>query len=201
MLDIKLLRDDPELIRRTLAERSVRPFEDLEGADWPADAVERLGALDTEYLGRLHEAEKLRHDQKANSTAMKAVGKLSKDEQGAARAPLIAEGKSLREREKEVTQAMEAAQSKRDRAWALVPNLTHPDSPRGHADEDHRELKRWGEPRDFAAEGFEPLDHLALGEKLELLDFQAGAKVAGQKFYYLKNEAVLLDLALQRYAL
>lgn len=201
MLDIKLLRDDPELIRRTLAERSVRPFEDLEAEDWPARTVERLCALDSEYLARLHEAEKLRHDQKANSQGMKAVSKLPKEEQGPARAPLVEEGKSLREREKEVTSAMEAALVQRDRAWGMVPNLTHPDSPVGHTDDDHREVKRWGEPRDFGAEGFDPVDHLALGEKLELLDFQAGAKVAGQKFYYLKNEAVLLDLALQRYAL
>jgi seryl-tRNA synthetase len=201
MLDIKLLRDEPELIRRTLVERGVRPFEDLGGDDWPAEAVERLSGLDTEYLSRLHEAEQLRHNQKANSQAMKGVGKLPKDEQAAARTPLIEEGKSLREREKQVTQAMESALAARDRAWGLVPNVTHDDSPRGHTDEEHRELKKWGEPRDFGAEGFEPLDHLAVGEKLELLDFAAGAKVAGQKFYYLKNEAVLLDLALQRYAL
>ena len=48
---------------------------------------------------------------------------------------------------------------------------------------------------------FEPLDHLALGAKLDLIDFEGGARVAGQKFYFLKNEAVLLDLALQRFAL
>ncbi|HWC90509.1 MAG TPA: serine--tRNA ligase, partial [Pirellulales bacterium] len=59
-------------------------------------------------------------------------------------------------------------------------------------------IKRWGEPRQF---DFKPKDHVALAEALDLVDFEAGASVAGQKFYYLKNEAVLLELALQRYAI
>jgi seryl-tRNA synthetase len=202
MLDIKLLREEPDLIRRTLGERGVRPFEDLaDGDDWASVAVERLAALDRRYLDLLHEAENLRQRQKANSQAMKAVGKLAKEEQATARAPLVAEGKTLREQEKTVTQGMEDALAERDQAWGRVPNLTHPESPRGFTDDDHRELRKWGQPRDFAGEGFAPLDHLTLAEKLELVDFHAGAKVAGQKFYYLKNEAVLLDLALQRFAL
>ena len=65
-------------------------------------------------------------------------------------------------------------------------------------EEDFREIRRVGEPTRF---DFEPLDHLGIGKRLDLIDFEAGAKVAGQKWYYLKNEAVLLELALQRYAL
>ena len=201
MLDIKLLRDDPELIRRTLAERAVRPFDDLPDEDWAAAAVERLSSLDRRYRDLLHQAEALRKRQKDNSQAMKKVGKLPKEEQAAARQPLIDEGKSLREEEKNVTNAMEEALATRDAAWGRVPNLTHDESPRGHTDDDHRELRKWGTPRDFSAEGFAPLDHLTVGEKLGLLDFESGAKVAGQKFYYLTNEAVLLDMALQRFAL
>jgi seryl-tRNA synthetase len=65
-------------------------------------------------------------------------------------------------------------------------------------EEDFRELRRVGEPTRF---GFQPLDHVALGTSLDLVDFEGGAKVAGQKFYFLKNQAVLLELALQRFAL
>jgi seryl-tRNA synthetase len=65
-------------------------------------------------------------------------------------------------------------------------------------EDDARELHRFGEPRRF---DFEAADHVQLGAALDLLDFDGGARVAGQKFYYLKNEAVLLELALQRYAL
>jgi len=77
-----------------------------------------------------------------------------------------------------------------------IPNLLHPDLPEG-GEADFRELRRVGEPRKFE---FQPLDHVALNEKLDLFDFEVGAKVAGQKWYYLKNEAVLLELALQRMA-
>src|SRR5690606_38150375 len=123
------------------------------------------------------------------------------DEQAAARAPLVEEGRALRERERELAEQATAALAARDEAWRRLPNLTHPQTPRGATDDDHRELHRWGTPRDFAAEGFSPRDHLEVAEALELVDFAAGAKVVGQKFYYLQNEAVLLDLALQRYAL
>ena len=82
-----------------------------------------------------------------------------------------------------------------------LPNLTHPEVPIGNTDDDHRVLREVGIRRDFAAEQFAPLDHVQLAEKLRLVDFEAGAKVAGQKFYFLQNEMVLLDLALQRFAL
>ena len=73
----------------------------------------------------------------------------------------------------------------------------HPEVPEG-GEEDFREIRRVGEPASF---DFEAKDHLELGQTGELFDFEAGAKVAGNKFYYLKNGAVLLELALQRYAL
>jgi seryl-tRNA synthetase len=132
---------------------------------------------------------------------MKAVSKLPKDQQAAARAPLVEAGRSMRERERQLSEDTEAALRARDEVWTKVPNLTHPDSPRGNKDSDHRELRQWGTRRDFAAEGFTPKDHLALAEALELVDFASGAKVVGQKFYYLIGDAVLLDMALQRYAL
>jgi seryl-tRNA synthetase len=80
---------------------------------------------------------------------------------------------------------------------AAIPNFVHPESPVG-GEADARELRRVGEVPRF---DFAPRDHLELGTKLALFDFEAGARVAGQKFYYLKNEAVLLELALQRMAL
>jgi seryl-tRNA synthetase len=204
MLDIKLLRDDPERIATNLRDRGVRVFDDLTnptGEDWPREAVARLVGLDQRYRELLSAAEELRREQNANSEAMKAVGKLPKDQQAAARTPLVEAGRSMRDRERQLSEDTEAAMRARDEVWTRVPNLTHPDTPRGHRDEDHRDLRHWGTPRDFAAEGFTPKDHLALAEALELVDFAAGAKVVGAKFYYLLNEAVLLDMALQRYAL
>ncbi len=109
----------------------------------------------------------------------------------------VAEGRSLKEEvaglEKRLADEREALQA----LMLSIPNLLHPDLPEG-GEADFRELRRVGEPRKFE---FQPLDHVALNEKLDLFDFEAGAKVAGQKWYYLKNEAVLLELALQRMAL
>lgn len=203
MLDIKLLRDDPDALRQNLEDRRARVFEDLPpGEDgWASRTVERLRELDQRWRDLLQEQEQLRQRQNANSTAMRDVGKLPKAEQAAARGPLVEEGRTLRERERELTTEAEAALVARDEAWRRLPNLTHARAPRGFTDDDHRELHRFGTPRDFAAEGFTPRDHLEVAESLGLVDFAAGAKVAGQKFYYLKQEAVLLDLALQRFAL
>lgn len=205
MLDIKLLRGDPEAVRQTLVDRRVPVFDDLPPDDddpsWAAKSVDRLAALDTEYRRVLSEQEGLRKRQHDNASAMKKVGALPKEEQAAARTPLVEEGRALREQERTLSEGAEAAMAQRDAAWVRVPNLTHPDSPRGHTDDDHRVVETVGEPRDFEAEGFVPGDHLAVGERLDLIDFASGAKVAGAKFYYLKREAVLLDLALQRFAL
>lgn len=108
----------------------------------------------------------------------------------------VAEGRRLKDavvaRETELAEAEAAL---REAARGL-PNFIHPDVPDGGED-DARELHRHGEPPHF---GFPPLDHLQLGERLDLFDFESGTKVAGAKFYYLKNEAVLLELALLRLA-
>ncbi|MCH7707938.1 MAG: serine--tRNA ligase, partial [Myxococcales bacterium] len=80
---------------------------------------------------------------------------------------------------------------------AEIPNFIHPDVPIG-GEEDFREIRRVGSPRDF---DFDPVDHLVICDRLDLVDFEGGARVTGQKFYFLKNEMVLLDLALQRFAL
>ncbi len=199
MLDIKLLRESPDRIRQNLVDRCVRIFDDLTGDDWAAATVARLEALDRAYLDVLYRQEETRRLQNETSAQMKAVAKLPKEEQGAARARLVEEGRQHRDTERALTVEAEESLARRDEAWGKVPNLTHPETPRSL--EEHREVSRWGLPRDFAAEGFAPRDHLAVAESLDLVDFASGAKVAGQKFYYLKNDAVLLDLALQHFAL
>lgn len=203
MLDPKLLRDAPRELVENLLARRVAVFDDLPPAaeGWAAATVERLVGFDARYREALGKVEEIRRQQNANADAMKSVGKLPKDQQQAAREPLLAEGRTLRDDERKWTETVEVALRERDEAWTKVPNLTHPDVPRGWTDDDHRVVKTWGTRRDFAAEGFAPRDHVAICEALELADFAAGAKVVGQKFYYLKNELVLLDLALQHYAL
>ena len=74
-----------------------------------------------------------------------------------------------------------------------IPNLTHPDAPIGQTEDANKELRKVGTPRTF---DFTPKDHVEIGKSLDLLDFEAGAKVSGNGFYFLKNDAVLLDMAL-----
>ena len=83
-------------------------------------------------------------------------------------------------------------------ALLTIPNMTHPDAPVGSTPADNKVIRRVGEPRKF---DFVPKDHVALAEALDLVDFEAGASVTGQKFYFLKNEAVLLELALVQFAM
>lgn len=78
-----------------------------------------------------------------------------------------------------------------------LPNMTHPGAPVG-TEADNKVVAQFGEPRAF---DFKPKDHVALCEALDLADFEAGTKVAGQKFYFLKNEAALLEIALVQYAM
>ncbi len=78
-----------------------------------------------------------------------------------------------------------------------VPNMTSPDTPPGFTDKENISLRKKGIPTKF---NFKAKNHLEICEKLDLLDFKAGAKVSGRKFYFLKNEAVLLEMALVKYA-
>jgi seryl-tRNA synthetase len=80
----------------------------------------------------------------------------------------------------------------------LIPNMTHPDAPVGSDEAANKVVAQFGEPRKF---DFKPKDHVALCEALDLADFEAGTQVAGQKFYFLKNEAALLEIALVQYAM
>jgi len=147
-------------------------------------AHERASAAQTE----LNETNRLRNEHQQG-------GKRKLD--AAEREAHTAEGRRLKDEVARQEAALAAAQAELAERMAPIPNLIHPDVPVG-GEADFRELRRWGEPARFA---FTPLDHVALAGRHDCIDFEAGARVAGQKFYYLKNVAVLLELGLQRYAL
>jgi len=99
----------------------------------------------------------------------------------------------------DLTAELAGATVESDAILRLIPNLSHPAAPVGADDQANLELRRGKAP--LPKFSFKPLDHVQLAEKLDLIDFEAGAKVAGHGFYFLKNDAVLLELALQRYVL
>ena len=144
----------------------------------------RVASLQTE----LNEKNRLRNEhQKAGKR------KLAPEE----REEHVARGRSLKDEVAAIEATLDRVQGSLQERMAAIPNFVHPDSPIG-GEEDFTLLRESGAPPEF---DFTPRDHLAIAEDLDLVDFEAGAKVSGQKFYYLKNDAVVLELALQRYAL
>ena len=104
-----------------------------------------------------------------------------------------AEGKNLRERKSAMEAEVKKVEADLHAALLTIPNMTHPDAPVGSTPADNKVISRSGEPRQF---DFAPKDHVALAEALDLVDFEAGAAVTGNKFYFLKNEGALLEFYL-----
>jgi seryl-tRNA synthetase len=180
MLDRKFIVENAASIKQNCTQRGVR-----------CD-VDRLVELEATRKQKLQIAEEL--NRLANAVA-KTIGQ-AKD--AAEREARKEEGRRLRE-QKDATQGeLDALEAECKAIQATIPNLTHPGAPIG-GEQDSRDVRRGATPiRQF---DFQPLDHVTLGEKLGILDFEAGSRTTGHGFYFLKNEAVLLDLALERYAL
>lgn len=132
--------------------------------------------------------------QKRNENAKKMKGKLDVG----TRAVLIEEGKVLKNDIAESQEELGSVETELFREAGRIPNMAHPDVPIGKEDKDNTEIKRFLNPTEFS---FKPKDHVELGHDLDLIDFDTATRVSGSKFYYLKNEAVYLELALVRYAL
>ena len=180
MLDLKLIRSQSETIAENCKNRNL----DLD--------IPELLRLDEEVRAMNTQLDTIRQQRNEISKTMKQP--LSQEE----RQPLIESSKSLRDEESKLEESFRELKEKRDDLHRMIPNLTHPDSPIGLTDEDNLPLREVGKVPEF---DFEPKDHVDLMESLDLVDFEGGAKVAGQKFYYLKNQAVFLELALANYAL
>ncbi len=178
MLDPRRLATDREAIAESCRRRGVAA--DLDAA---IAGYERVAALRSE----LGEANRRRNEHQQGGRRKLAP---------AEREAHVAEGRRLKDETARVEAALAAAEATLREAMLGIPNLVHPEVPAG-GEEASRELRRVGKPREF---DFRALDHVELGRRLDLLDFEGATRVAGTKFYYLKNEAVLLELALQRLA-
>ncbi|MEE2703169.1 MAG: serine--tRNA ligase [Myxococcota bacterium] len=177
MLDLRFIRENPDTVRENLRKR---------GAAVDLDA---LLALDEDRRQLITDLEKLR--QQRNELAKSMKGRKPSDSERD-------QGRELKKREPELQTELDRVAAEVDALLRVIPNLVHPDVPEGASEEANLELRRSGEPRKF---DFEPRDHIQLAALHDLVDFEAGAKTSGQKFYFLKNEAVLLEQALVRYAL
>lgn len=154
--------------------------------------LDAIIALQDERSALLQEVESLRFERNENAQKMK--GKLDAE----TRNQLIEEGKNLKTKIADVEERFNEVEKEYLTLGRQIPNYAHPSAPVGTEDTDNTILKRVGTPPSFS---FKALDHVELGEKLDLIDFEAGTKVTGPKFYFLKNQAVILQMALERYAL
>ena len=154
--------------------------------------LDSIIAIQDERYAVLQETEALRA--KRNETASKMKGKLDPE----TRKGLIEEGKRIKGELAELETRLTDLDAKFNEAARTIPNYASPKAPIGKEDKDSLAIKFVGEPKKFS---FKAKDHVELGEALDILDFESGAKVSGQKFYYIKNKAVILQMALERYAM
>ena len=180
MLDVKFIRENLELVKENIKKRNVN-----------ADA-EKVVEISNRRNELQHQSDIIRA--KRNDNAQKMKAKLPDEE----RKILIEEGRKF----KEDIAALEEEQKRLEEEYFIeamkIPNLTHPLTPIGLTEEDSKEIRKIGKIPEFS---FKPRDHTELAQKLDIVDFEAGASVAGQKFYFLKNAGALLELELVQYVI
>jgi seryl-tRNA synthetase len=182
VIDPRLLREDPDRVRAGQVKRGLSP-----------DVVDEAIAADQRRRSSIAEFERLRTEQKT-------LGKQIPKAEPAQKADLLARTKTLAGAVKEAETAQAEAERSYREVLMSIPNVAAADAPAGGED-DFTVLEHVGEPRDFAAEGLTPRDHVELGRMLGAIDVERGAKVSGSRFYYLTGVGADLELALVNMAM
>jgi seryl-tRNA synthetase len=182
VIDARILRDNPDAVRSAQQRRGL-----------PTDIVDQLVSVDEARRSAIVAFEAVRAEQKN-------MGKLVAKAQGDEKQELLARTKELSQQVKQAQAEQERTAQEFEALIKTVPNLAAEDAPVGGED-DFVVLETVGTPRDFAAEGFEPRDHLELGEMLGAIDVERGVKVSGSRFYFLTGVGAQLELALTQLAM
>jgi len=182
VIDVNELRANPEIFRASQRAR---------GAD--ESIVDAVIAADVTRREAINRYEGLRAEQNV-------FGKKVAQAKGEEKAALLAQVKELAASVKEAQAASDAAQNQQESLLRSIPNLIEDGVPAGGED-DFTVIKTVGKPRDFGPDGFEPRDHLAIGELIGAIDMERGAKVSGSRFYFLKGVGARLEIALMNMAL
>jgi len=182
MIDIKFLRENPDAVRASQKGRG----EDV-------GVVDQVLASDELKRAAITEFEQLRAEQNLLS---KSVGAAKGDEKAA----LLANSKELADKVKAADAKRAEIEAQANSLAMVISNILDPDAPIG-GEEDFVVIEHVGTPRDFAAAGFEPKDHVELGKLLGAIDTERGAKVSGSRSYYLTGVGALLEFALVNYAI
>ncbi|HJB55374.1 MAG TPA: serine--tRNA ligase [Candidatus Olsenella avistercoris] len=182
MLDIKFVRENPDAVDRACESR--------QNAHWDR---EKFFELDEERRSVISEVEKLQAERNAVS---KQIGQLmregKRDEAEAAKAQVAAN----KDRIAALDERRGAVEQELFDLVAAIPNIPHESVPYGRDDSDNPEVRRWGTPRDFSADGFEPKAHWDLGPTTGMIDFDRGVKIAGTRFYVLGGMGARMERAL-----
>ncbi|GIU92788.1 MAG: serine--tRNA ligase [Acidimicrobiia bacterium] len=179
MIDLAILRDNPEILEKSLARRGLTVD------------VARLADLDRRVRETRHRAEQVRARQKE-------LGKRIARLQGTEKQEAIAEASALAEEFKRLSAEADQLETEFQEIWVTIPNLVDDTAADGFTEADNQEIKRVGDPPRF---DFEPRDHAELGTLLDVIDTDRAAKVSGSRFGYLKGKAALLEFALVRFAM
>lgn len=178
MLDLQFICDNLDLVRTNNQNRGVTVD------------LDQLVALKERRSKLIVEADQARHAQKETSAKIPKADAATKP-------ALIEQGRQFREKIVQFEADLQTVEAELRDVQLQIPNFTHPDAPVGKDESGSVTLRTWGEKPKF---DFQPLDHVTLCDKHQLVDLEAGARVTGHGFYFLKNEAVLLELALIQYA-
>src|SRR5438876_411649 len=180
MLDAQFIRENLEAVKINCRNRNVKadPFRVIESDD-----------------ARKHKLQQIQEIQQIQNQYSKQIPKETDPNK---KQIMIEDGRNRREKITEIEKELKLIEHELRAVLLTIPNMSHPAAPVGTTAQDNKVIRRWGEPRKF---DFPVKDHVALAEELDLVDFEAGSKVAGQKFYFLKNDAVLLELGLIQYAM
>jgi seryl-tRNA synthetase len=181
MLDAGFIRDNLDAVKANCANRLVTV---------DVDAVVRL---DDARKSAQRQFDELKAKQNQITDQIKNAGK-----DQALREKLVAESKAMKEQLATLDADLKKLEVELKTALSVIPNMTHPDAPVGKTGDDNKVIRVFGEKPQFS---FKPKDHVDLIQLLDLADLEAGSRVTGQRFYFLKNEGALLELALIQYAM
>jgi len=182
MIDIKFLRENPDVVRAS-----------QKGRGENVELVDQIIAIDEIKRAAIAEFETLRQEQNVLSKSVGAA-------QGGEKAALLANAKTLADKVKTADAKRAEVEEQTKKLLIQLSNLLDPEAPIG-GEEDFVTIEHIGTPRDFSQDGFEPKDHVELGKLLGAIDTERGAKVAGSRSYYLTGVGALLEFALVNYAI
>jgi len=184
MLEMKFIREHPDIVKADLKRR---------GSEDKLGWVDELLQNDQKWRSLQVQANTLRQQRNKLTEQIAKLRKEGRDASG-----VVREAETIPDQIRAYEQEAGDLREKIGQTLMQLPNVMHESVPTGKDENDNVEVRKWGTPPQFP---FKPLDHIDLGFKLGLIDLERAAKVAGARFYYLKNELVRLNYALISYAL